>query len=547
MNIIQILYMDNIFTQVNNLYNKKGFFARYGLDVWTTVIIFIIFFIATTYFYVLNHLQPIRANWANERCNPAVIPFAGIINGKSGKESLEFTGENFTGCIQTILQNITGYAFAPVYYLMKTFTETLHELTGAVNSARGMFNNVRNSVKDFGKDTMSRTLNITAPLVELTINARDILGKTIGTLTATLFTLFGSYLGLQSLIGAIMQFILIILLAMVAIILVSWILSFFFPPASIIALSTTAAMVALLIPYIIVQITVGEVMNLPFPSPPGIPSKPSCFAENTIIKLKNKEKKIFANLEIGDQLVDGSIVTAIMKLSSANEDMYKLNDILVTGSHRVYESMDWITVANHPKSIYIDDFREPYVYCINTDTKTIKIGKYTFLDWDEMDEMNLTDLRMNCGLSETLPKDFKNCDIHPNLDVGIHEDMTIELEDGRSININKIEVNDILRFGEQVYGIVKVDVNQLPGVYEYYLKNGTKIKTSKNILIKDSDLGIINTSDIEGIPIQKPKYLYHLLTNMGSFIMNGVRIGDYNTGIEMHLNNEGNNTSDFFI
>ena len=74
-----------------------------------------------------------------------------------------------------------------------------------------------------------------------------------------------------------------------------------------------------------------------------------------------------------------------------------------------------------------------------------------------------------------------------------------------------------------------------------------EIKTSKNILIKDSDLGIINTSDIEGIPIKKPKYLYHLLTNMGSFIMNGVRIGDYNTGIEMHLNNEENNTSDFFI
>ena len=75
--------MTDIYTKVNNLYSNKGFLARYGLDILTTVIIFIIFFLTTTYFYVLNHIQPIRANWANERWNPAVIPFAGIIRGKS--------------------------------------------------------------------------------------------------------------------------------------------------------------------------------------------------------------------------------------------------------------------------------------------------------------------------------------------------------------------------------------------------------------------------------------------------------------------------------
>ena len=292
LNIIQILYMDNIFTKINNLYNKKGFLARYGLDMWSTAFIILTFFIATAYFYVLNHIQPIKANWSNERCNPAVIPFAGLIQGKSGKESLEFTGENFTGCVQSILQNIVGYALQPIYYSMNVLNETISEVSNANNSIRALFDKIRNSAKGFTENVMGRSLNITLPLIELVIGARDVIGKTTGTMTAALYTLFGSYLTLQSLIGAIMEFIFIILLAMVVVIVVSWIAGFFFPPADIIAISTTAMMIALLIPFVMVEIILSPIIGLPFPSPPGVPSKPSCFSGKTVVKLKNKEKKI---------------------------------------------------------------------------------------------------------------------------------------------------------------------------------------------------------------------------------------------------------------
>ena len=517
--------MDNIFTKINNLYNKKGFLARYGLDMWTSALIILTFFITTAYFYILNHIQPIKANWSKERCNPAVIPFAGLIQGKSGKDSFEFTGENFTGCIQTIFQNIAGYALQPINYSMNVLNETTGEVRTSTNAIRAMINKIRNSTKEFSEEIMGRSLNVTIPLIKMVIAARDVMGKTTGTMTAALYTLFGSYLGLKSLMGAIMQFVLIILLIMAALIVVSWIAGFFFPPADIIAISTTAMMVALLIPYIIVEVFLNRVMDLPIPSPPGVPSKPSCFSGKTVVNLKNKEKKQFEDLEIGDQLWDGSTITAVLKLSSAGQEMYKLNGLFVSGTHRVYhEDMEWITVNKHPQSILIDDFREPYIYCLNTNTKTIKLANNTFLDWDELDEMNLTDLRFNCIKQGFLPRDFKNSDIHRYLGVGIHEDMDIELEDGKSISIKDVEVNDILRFGEQVYGIVKIDTSKLKGVYEYYLEDGKKIKSSKHILIKDSDLGTINTGNLSGFQIEKPKYLYHLLTNMGTYVVNGIRI-----------------------
>ena len=69
--------METIFTKVNNLYNKKGFLEKYGTDVWISVIIFLIFFISTSYYHIFNNIQPIIADWDNQKCNPSVMPFAG--------------------------------------------------------------------------------------------------------------------------------------------------------------------------------------------------------------------------------------------------------------------------------------------------------------------------------------------------------------------------------------------------------------------------------------------------------------------------------------
>ena len=75
-----VLESESTFKKINELYNKKGFIDKYGADIWLTIIICLIFFCITSYYYVLNNIEPIKANWANEKCNPAVLPFAGLIN-----------------------------------------------------------------------------------------------------------------------------------------------------------------------------------------------------------------------------------------------------------------------------------------------------------------------------------------------------------------------------------------------------------------------------------------------------------------------------------
>ena len=101
----------------------------------------IVVFIIVGYNHLRSNLKPIIAEWPKQRCNPAVIPFAGWINSDrgDGKGALEYTGENFAQCTQTILEEITAYAFMPIYYIMQTFTAMFKELSDAVNNARHLY------------------------------------------------------------------------------------------------------------------------------------------------------------------------------------------------------------------------------------------------------------------------------------------------------------------------------------------------------------------------------------------------------------------------
>ena len=71
---------NNISNVINKLYSKAGFLEKYGGSLWTTFIISLIFFIAISYYFVYNNIEPIKADWVNQRCKPNVMPFAGLIN-----------------------------------------------------------------------------------------------------------------------------------------------------------------------------------------------------------------------------------------------------------------------------------------------------------------------------------------------------------------------------------------------------------------------------------------------------------------------------------
>ena len=520
----------SLFESVKEVYENIGYGQQYGIDILITIFIIGIFFWSIAYFYILGHIRPIKADWPKNRCNPAYIPFAGMINSPEGSSSFDYTGENFEYCTQNILKDISGYFLQPFYYLLHLITETLNEMSKAVNAIRAEFNKHRAALANITAVILAKVQNILVPLTQVVISARDILGKTTGILMTGLYTLMGTYMGLSSVFAIIIEAIIVALVIVAALIIGLWFIPVIGPP---LAIADTIIFVAILAIFIIFKVFLSEVMDIASGDAPPIPA---CFAKGTLVAMKQGSPRPIEDLVIGDILSDDSIVTGTMQMNSLAQEIYNINGTLVTAKHRLYHpDMGLIQVINHPAAIHVVDFREPFVYCVNTSSKNIRIGHEVYVDWDDLDPMDLHELNSQCNKIGILNGEITIDDIHRYLECGVVEDTMVELDDGRSLPIQNIAVNDVLRFGERVLGTVKLDAKEVVHVKEYYLDGSRVLRASGNVFICDNDLGTLNTYRIAGTDILDTRYLYHLVTDSGTFVVDGIRIGDYNTGLEQHL------------
>lgn len=107
-----------------------------------------------------------------------------------------------------------------------------------------------------------------------------------------------------------------------------------------------------------------------------------CFAPNTPIQLQNGKTVMIKNLELGDTLINGSVVDAVMKIKNDNDPYYKINDILVTGSHYVKHGAKFIQVKKLPGAKPTQQVG-PIVSCLVTSDHKIPVGNMIFWDWED--------------------------------------------------------------------------------------------------------------------------------------------------------------------
>ena len=502
----------------NRLYKKDGYLDKYGGSVVATGFTLLIFFLIFSYFYVEHKIEPIRRDWVNQRCSPAIMPWAGYINAPKGKSKIEYTNENFYQCTTIVLKKVLKHFMSPIYYITKLLQNLYNMILNAINMVRVYINFLRIKLQQIFEYLVARMVNVTIPLQISLAKMKDMLGKVTGAMAAALYTVFGSYLAMKAFIGAFLKILIIFLIVLSAVIAVLWILVFSWPKA--IALTVIYLIVA--IPVIIVAIWMSIILKMT--QSKSVPSV--CFDKNTIIETQKGDICI-KNLKSGTILKNGDKVTATLKLA-LNESVYNFNGIIVTGSHKVlHDKLGWIYISEHPESVKIENYREPIVYCFSTESKRIYINDYKFLDWDDLEPIdimklkNLNYLNNNSSLRE----------VHKKLESGVLGSTMIELDNGQSVELKNIKVNDQLYFGERVLAIVEIDTKDIDKVKKYNFENFS-ITGGPNIHFNDPDLGNFNTLNIQGEHIEKPKKLYHLITDTGHFTINGYKIRDYNSAIE---------------
>ena len=164
---------------IHKLYNKLTYWDKYGTDLVVSLFIIVIFTWLTGYFYILNNLEPIKNNWIQERCNPIIMPFAGIINKAPNKTATQTTVENFTFCTQNVIKDIAAFVTKPVLYSFTVLNRFFAMILRIVNDIRSMLSKIRAFLKEIINRIFSRILNILISLQEIFIYIRDVIGKAI--------------------------------------------------------------------------------------------------------------------------------------------------------------------------------------------------------------------------------------------------------------------------------------------------------------------------------------------------------------------------------
>ena len=516
-----------------HMYDNLNYFDQYGATFVVFILITLVLLILITYCHVKIHSQPIIDDWNNQRCKPNILPFAGFITHPEGVSAIDYTAQNFNYCMQGILSNISGIMLEPITFVTNAINDIISSVTDAINDIRAMIDKVRTFFQTVAQEIMGRIMNIMIPLQQIIISFKDLVGKIQGAMTAGLFTLLGTYYTLKSLLGAIAQFLIIILIALAALIFMFWV----FPFTWGFAISNTVIFVAISIPLAIMLAFMSDVLQVQTNlSIPGLtqPSS-SCFDENTLISMNNGTKKKICEIQVGDILLNNNEVTSIFKLSSNGCKMYKLGgNIIVSSTHILNYKDKWIYIPEHPDAIICDSYKSPFLYCINTINKTISIDNYLFTDWDEIYDNDIEYIKTNRYV-----KINDTSDIHYELEGGFSEVTNIKLKNGSVKEIKNLLVDDILENGEKIYGLVKINGNNVRQQYKYNLGENLVVEGGPNITMCDSKIPHITTLETDFKTKEKLEKrhskLYHLLTDKKSFKIGDIHFYDYNASIDLFL------------
>ena len=270
----------NIFVELKKKFYRSTYSDKYGGSIFSTFFILTSITLLIIYYQLMKNASDIRADWTNQRCSPRVLPFAGQINAPPGTSQFDYTAENFTYCVNNIVEDTGKVAIMPINWIISIVINTLKMIMEAVNKIRAYISGLRVMLMNMVSEIYQKILTVLIPIQQIMITLLDLMGKLNGIFQTTLGQAEGGYNVLASSIGAMHEFIVIILIALAIVIMILWAIPVTWGAAA----GMTAIFIMIMIPLSIIAIFMDIIFNL---SGSGIPSVPSCFDENIKIKTQN--------------------------------------------------------------------------------------------------------------------------------------------------------------------------------------------------------------------------------------------------------------------
>ena len=296
-------------------------------DIFLTFVIILIFCILYAIPILGVGIQKIKNNWPLYRCNPVVMPFAGVFGFD--------TGSNFAFCIQNMQTSFMDELLKPIHYSTDVIGKTTGELNDAIQSIRAFFNKIRNFITSIVQEIMGVFLNLLIGIQQVIIGLKDIFAKTIGILASLLFVLSGTMMTMKS----------------------AWDGA----PGQI-------ARTLCFHPTTLIKLQSGEIKQMKDVSL-GDVLKNGQIVQGTM-QLYNKHNNNY--IEDLYSLPNGEFMDNIQ------------SSIFVSGSHLIFDTQkETFVFVKDYSSAYKTNFNSDTLVCLITSNHTIPLGNYIFHDWED--------------------------------------------------------------------------------------------------------------------------------------------------------------------
>ena len=451
----------------------------------------ILFIIIIIYFYIYVFVfrekvtEYLDQNWKDIRCQPYILPIAGLSNVPEGEGYFQKVRINFNKCTHTTLKTNLGVLTKPLNSVLKGFNRGISSIMRILNVFRNMAKVMREMFASLVENTMNRLKNSYGAMIYLQEKLKVMIKKQVA-----VFSILSQMLQILPFIfysfanGPITGF-------------GYWVTNY-------IAFTVVVIVVCLLC-----------VFGGPFVKLVTCPICMVCFLPDTNIELENGRTRI-DQIKVGQNIKDGKVL-GVIKIKKDKFKIFNYKNTFATGDHLVFENEKWVRVKNSQNSGSM--IKETELYCLITDNNKIWSNGNLFRDYSEtynsevglkVDYMITKFVNKNINIlkteddiyhtyyggfgSDTLVKD--NDTIKPisyYIENGIPENSNIvgviEIENESAINYlykNVVVSGSVLVFEE----------NQWIRVHQSEYSIDTNHQKTYNLITKNNIINVVNKNEI---------------------------------------------------
>jgi len=221
--VTQVTPIIPIFKKINDIYVKSSYLEKYGGSVIFTIFAILIVFFYFIYLNIQNNKEIVKKDWANNKCSPKYLPFAGTIMEPKDMSNMEYTIKNFSECSEVILKDIIQVALAPLEAASILISASVTILTGVTTNIMGAIAGFRsNTIQKGTKNVAEKQTVFSSILAKVIGKVRSALNKGEGILTVIFYVFFSAYKAAASVFYVILLGESIILLIMFAVLYIAW-------------------------------------------------------------------------------------------------------------------------------------------------------------------------------------------------------------------------------------------------------------------------------------------------------------------------------------